>query len=694
MSQDRFTLHGRHAALAALIVTGGALFFPASARSQPAPLLAPERSGDHVASSGRSLFPLDARAVPFFRSLDVAPPETVDALLARVEERLNTHPDEALHLAEEALLLAQRTGDKNGEAQSLRMIGNIHFRNDRLGQALDHLARAQRLFESTEDQAALVGVLNRIGDIHTRRGDLPHALRAHLEALDLCEELGNEEGVAQAFNSIGYVYHRQKNAAQAIRYFRQAVRLHRTLEDPRNLALSYSNLGAALLDAGAYDEALVSLRRTLSFSERTKDSVLTAVASNNAGVALNRSGRPTQALEHLHKALRMSEETGFNHLAAATFDELARAYLTLGDLDRALRFARRSLAMGVKTKDVVWIQNAHEVLSSIHAARGEYEQAYVNHRRYSAMKDSLFDVEKAEIISRMQTRHELEGMEQQIESLHQQNRIRSLQAQQRQNVLLGGLGVLVLVVGFSFNRYRLKQKANRLLTAKNAEIGRQREALRENLEEKSLMLEEKDLLVREIHHRVKNNLQLLSSMLRLQAQTLQSPAALAALQDMQARVLSMSLLHRELYGEENATHVEMQGYIETLSRFLLRAFNADGRVRCPVHAHDTQLNADTAVPLGLILSELLSNALKHAFPDERQGVVRVDLRRTEIADGYELTVSDDGVGWAEEAPPEKPATVGLTMVRVMTRQLRGTAQQTNGVGLTHTIRFKAKEGRA
>src|SRR5690606_16418215 len=257
----------------------------------------------------------------------------------------------------------------------------------------------------------------------------------------------------------------------------------------------------------------------------------------------------------------------------------------------------------------------------------------------------------------------MEGMEREIESLHQQGRIQRLQAQQRQNALLGGLGVLVLVAGFSLNRYRLKQKANRLLMEQNEAIRRQREALRAHLEEKTLMLEEKELLVREIHHRVKNNLQVLSSMLRLQAQALEHPAALAPMQDMQARVLSMSFLHRELYGEDDSTHVEMQRYIETLSRSLLHAFNADGRVRCCVHAHGARFNADTAVPLGLILNELLSNALKHAFPDERQGSIRVDLRRADAEDGYELVVSDDGAGWSGRADPEQTATVGLTLVR-------------------------------
>lgn len=621
-------------------------------------------------------------------------PVPVDTLLAHAQERIRTGPAEALRMAEEALALAQRAGDLSAEARSLRTVGDAHYAQNHLDQALDRFTRAEQLFEAAGDQAGRAGVLNAAGYVYERQGEIPQALRAHLQALELYTLLGDKENVARVTDYIGIVYSRQENVTQALRYHRQAVALREGLDHPRNLALSYSNLGVTLVEAGLYDEALQYLRRTLAFAEEADDRYLKVLAFGNIGLALNRSGQPVGAKEYLLQALPLSEAMGLAPVSGAIYDELGRVYLALGDLDLALSFAQRSLALATELNDAHHTPIVQQLLSQIHAARGEYEQAYAYQQLHSAARDSLFNAEKAEIISQIQTRHEMEGMEREIESLHQQGRIQRLQAQQRQNVLLGGLGALVLVAGFSFNRYRLKQKANRLLAAQNEEIRRQREVLRAHLEEKSLMLEEKELLVREIHHRVKNNLQVLSSMLRLQAQALEHPAALAPMQDMQARVLSMLFLHRELYGENNSMHVEMQRYIETLSRSLLHAFNADGRVCCRVHAHGARFNADTAIPLGLILNELLSNALKHAFPDGRQGSVRIDLRPADAEGWYELTVSDDGAGWSGSAVPEQTATVGLTLVRMMTRQLGGTVQHANGVGLTHTVRFKVRGGRA
>lgn len=466
--------------------------------------------------------------------------------------------------------------------------------------------------------------------------------------------------------------------------------LYQELDDPPNLALSYSNLGVTLVDAGSYDEALLSLQHTQTFAEEADHQYLKVVALNNIGLALNRSGRSHEAKEYLLKGLRMSEEIGNVSVMTTISDELGRVYLALGDLDLALHYAQRSLELATEARDLHQVHIVQELLAQIYAGRGEYEQAYAYQQLHSIARDSLFGVEQAELITRMQTRHEIENMEQKIERLHQENQIEALQAQQRQNVLLAGLAVLVLVIVFSFNGYRLKQKANRLLTSQNDEIKRQREALRVNLEEKSLMLEEKDLLVKEVHHRVKNNLQVLSSMLKLQARALEDHAALSPIQDMQTRVLSMSFLHRELYGEEYSIDVEMQQYVETLSSYLLHAFNAEGRIRHQIYAHGVRLNADTAVPLGLILNELLSNAIKHAFPGGKEGSVQVDLRRAEMEGWYELTVSDDGAGWVGTVMPRQSTSVGLTLVQMMTRQLHGTMQHANGTGLTHTIRFKAK----
>ncbi len=654
MPQDRSSLHGRRIALAALIAA--AIVLAPQASSQPVP--------------------------------------PVDTLLAHARERIRTEPAEALRMAEEALALARRAGDLSAEARSLRTVGDVHHAQNRPDQALGRLTRAGQLFEAVGDRAGLAGARNAVGYVYERRGEIPLALRAYLQALELYKQLGDKENAARVTDYIGIVYSRQENVTQALRYHRQAVALYQELADPRSLALSYSNLGVTLVEAGLYDEALQYLRRTLAFAEEADDRYMKTVALNNVGLALNRSGQPAGAKEYLLQALPLSEALGLAPVSGAIYDELGRVYLALGELDLALSFAQRSLALAMEVGDTHHTPIIQQLLSQVHAARGEYEQAYAYQQLTIAARDSLFSAEKAEVISQIRTRHEIEGMEREIESLQQQSRIQRLQTQQRHNALLGGLGVLVLVAGFSFNRYRLKQKANRLLTAQNEEICRQREELRANLDEKSLMLEEKELLVREIHHRVKNNLQVLSSMLRLQAQALDNPAALAPMQDMQARVLSMSFLHRELYGEDDSTHIEMQRYVETLSRHLLHAFNADGRVCCRVHAHGAQFNADTAVPLGLILNELLSNALKHAFPDGRQGSVRVDLERADAEDWYELTVSDDGAGWSGRAVPEQTATVGLTLVRMMTRQLRGTVQHANGVGLSHTIRFQAKGERA
>ncbi|NMD30330.1 MAG: PAS domain-containing protein, partial [Chloroflexi bacterium] len=154
-------------------------------------------------------------------------------------------------------------------------------------------------------------------------------------------------------------------------------------------------------------------------------------------------------------------------------------------------------------------------------------------------------------------------------------------------------------------------------------------------------LQEKEVLLREIHHRVKNNLQVISSLLSLQADHVEDPQIVAAFRETQARVRSMSLIHEELYQASNLARVNFSDYLRRLTGYLANAYGVGGRVRIHMDVRDVLLGVDTAIPLGLIVNELVSNALKHAFPDGRHGEIALWLTRIEDeADQhwYELVV--------------------------------------------------------
>jgi two-component sensor histidine kinase len=205
-------------------------------------------------------------------------------------------------------------------------------------------------------------------------------------------------------------------------------------------------------------------------------------------------------------------------------------------------------------------------------------------------------------------------------------------------------------------------------------------------------LQEKEVMLKEIHHRVKNNLQVIYSLLSLQAQHSLDPAVTGVLRDSQNRIRSMALIHEKLYQSANLAEVDFGEYLRTLASNLHRSYaTSDRMVRLVVNTAPIRLPLDTALPCALIASELISNALKHAFVGRDEGVVRVLVCRGDD-DRVQLEVADDGVGISGDAAVtrQEPAPLGMQLVRGLVRQLDGTIEVTNGVGACFTVTFRAR----
>jgi PAS domain S-box-containing protein len=201
-------------------------------------------------------------------------------------------------------------------------------------------------------------------------------------------------------------------------------------------------------------------------------------------------------------------------------------------------------------------------------------------------------------------------------------------------------------------------------------------------------LQEKEALLKEIHHRVKNNLQVISSLLNLQAERIAEPAARAVFLESQSRVRAMALVHETLYGSESLARIELPRYLERLCDSLLQTFGGADRITLDRQVADVSLDLDRALPAGLIVSELVSNALKYAFPDGRRGRIVVGVAGS-AGTGYTLAVGDDGVGLPDSLDLDHTTSLGLYLVRVLVRQLRGHLTVDRSGGTTFTIEFSA-----
>jgi two-component sensor histidine kinase len=208
---------------------------------------------------------------------------------------------------------------------------------------------------------------------------------------------------------------------------------------------------------------------------------------------------------------------------------------------------------------------------------------------------------------------------------------------------------------------------------RTAELRDSNELLKDEINERRRAEEEKAVLLREVHHRVKNNYTIIISLLSLQSGNMKDEGIKAIFSESANRIKSMSLVHEQLYSSQNLSKIDFGSYIETLTKLILMSYEMpSSRVKIQIDIKDVELNIETSIPLGLVVNELVSNAMKHAFPGDREGEIIISMKKNESKNEYELMIEDNGVGLPEGFDIHKTDTLGLKLVTMMAEnQLNG-----------------------
>jgi PAS domain S-box-containing protein len=237
----------------------------------------------------------------------------------------------------------------------------------------------------------------------------------------------------------------------------------------------------------------------------------------------------------------------------------------------------------------------------------------------------------------------------------------------------------VLLTAFNFKGKRVLQATVRDIT--------ERKIAEENIK---ISLQEKEVLLREIHHRVKNNMQIISSMLNLQMGYIKDKNITDIFSESQNRILSMALVHEKLYQSSDLRNIDFKGYINDLGINLLQSYNVN-YIKLNVNVEDIYLDIDLAIPAGLIINELITNSIKYAFPDRMKGEIKISFRSIN-ENMLELVVSDNGIGLPKDLDFRKSTTLGLHMVTLLAEsQLHGKIDINRDKGTEFQIKFKGRK---
>ena len=345
------------------------------------------------------------------------------------------------------------------------------------------------------------------------------------------------------------------------------------------------------------------------------------------------------------------------------------------------------------TSSVTRLRDIHLLLFKVDSAESNYLTAIRHFQINKKINDSVFNAARVKQINELQIGFETKQKVQTINILNSQSKAQTAELQKvnlQRNFTIAGTIIFLIVSALAYYGYFQKRQSNQQLQIKQAEINQQNTLLHNLLNDKDNLLAEKDWLLKEVHHRVKNNLQIVMSLLSTQSAYLENEAAVNAISDSRNRVQAISLIHQKLYSSSNVASIDMQSYVSDLVSYLRDGLNTmQRRIRFEQLVEPVKIDLAQAVPLGLIMNEAITNAIKYAF-DESGGVVIAGLQFI----GHEnllLTISDNGKGLPPDFDLKKSKSLGMEMMKALSKQLGGNFNVKNNSGVTIMIEFRVEK---
>lgn len=503
-------------------------------------------------------------------------------------------------------------------------------------------------------------------------GRFEEAISLYLEVIPLRQQVGGE-GLENTFNNMAALFQNQQNYELSLVYFRKSLEIEESRQNKAGIAASLINLGISYKNLNQLDTAEGLFREANKISEAIQDSILIVHSSLSLGDFFWQRSQRDSARFYYENARKSG-------LKAQDYNSVGVALQGLGTLEQeegrlgvALDYLDQAEDYLDRVKSFHGLINVYFRKAQIFKDSGKPEQASQYFEKYINLNDSLRTMEILRLTADMEQKYESERKERQITELELQAAERELQVRAnraRLSMLVIVALLLLFLGGFYAYRYRTQRKNALILAEKNKTI--------------QVALQDKEVLLREIHHRVKNNLQVVSSLLSIQGREIEDAKALEAVKESQNRVKSMALIHQYLYGEHDLKSINMQEYITQLSQNLFDTYRLDrDLVELILEVETIHLDVDTAVPIGIILNELITNSLKYAFPEGIEGQLLVKF--LEEDDRLILQVKDDGIG--NNASQNSGTNFGMKLIKAFQHKLGATItlETDEGYSVTCTI---------
>lgn len=578
-----------------------------------------------------------------------------------------------LKLAEEtcvhSLELLQEAGLESETADVHSRLGVIYRRLSDIKKSLHHYDEGITVAKKYRNEPVLAVLYMNKANSLNEAARYDEAIDMHLQSIRIKEKIKDERGLMQSYNNIALVYMRTHENGASIDYFRRANKLATQFNNKTGLGYNYVNLATLYINLHQKDSVPYFYEQALAAFRETGEQPGLGLVYHNYGNFLLEENKLDESEQLLREALEIRRKTQSSYDVASTMNVLGSLMSHRGKRKEAEQYLLQSLAL-LKGENSNRRQDAYKYLSEHYKTIGDYEEAYKYQASYISMRDTLVQESEVANMLRAQAQYEVEKREAQLLLQQKDNELKAALVSRKNQQLLFLLIALVLAVLLAaayFFSYRSKKQHTVALERKNSQI---------------------ETLIRELHHRVKNNLQVVSGLLSLQSSRLEDDAARQAMEEGRTRVDAMAMIHQKLYMDNNLAAVNIKEYLENLSQSLANSFGYSlQHVQTSVQLPQPSLDVDRAIPIGLIVNELVTNAFKHAFTHTTADPhIKVSLEERKEG-GMELTIADNGKGLTGAADSSR--SFGMKLVRTLVEQLNGTLQQKHDNGTVYSIQISA-----
>jgi two-component sensor histidine kinase len=585
-----------------------------------------------------------------------------------------------ISLFKKALHIQQQENNRQECAFLLKNMADCYHLLEQYDTTLVLLNQSLALYQAVHYKD-LQGVYTLFSELYRYKSDLSAALKYALLAAVTAEQVGDKSGqLTTIYNRVGLTYHVLFD--MSLCYFHKALDVAYVNKDSAGIVLLSMNIANTLLKVNRVKEALALVQKTEQTQvTRSTDEKISLLKT--AMTTWLEAGQPAKA-EHYYRQLMhyYHPNNVFDTLRASLAPAIVSYLQRTGRYAATYPLLNEYIDYYRKSNRAVYLMRAEELYCKTDSALRRYQDALAHHQRFKHLSDSLFTLDKSKQLNSLQLQFETAKKDNDIQLLTQQSQLQASSLQRERLIrkfTAGGVIMLLLFLAVLYNRYRVKQRSNLQLEQKQEEINQQNELLKK-------LLGEKEWLLKEIHHRVKNNLQIVISLLNTQSSYLENEDARSAIRNSQHRMHAMSLIHQKLYQSNNLATIDMQWYIHELVKYMCESFSAEKKIQFTSAITPIQMDVVQAVPLGLILNEAISNCIKYAFPGSKRGEVHISLQNSGN-DIYQLQISDNGIGLPESFDPENSYSLGMSLMRGLSGQLQGNFSINSHHGVTIIITF-------